>query len=306
MAMSRQEVVAIAEAVLKQLRASKVKECMSPEIVGQIVQNLQGAADTDSISRSNSVLSSSSTVSTPSGLSAVSTPSGLSAVSTPSGFSSAASVQTPQFYATESSVSRSSSGLSASSASSFTTPPSTRQFCASRNLNFAEVEDEVFAPKKRRKRNNDPENAAIVQAITRPVMEEIDTKLLAPYVSPLFKRFFKRQRINGRRVLRRKSEMDMVMFKDVIRPILRRLLERLRLPVKDQVAVYSKYYRVAIAIVKKRRANHVQSWRVHGKPKKPIYDVLLPPHHESQLVSELSELPGDGDDKMGEELRVCF
>ena len=168
-------------------------------------------------------------------------------------------------------------------------------------MNFAEVEDEVFAPKKRRKRNNDPENAAIVQAITRPVMEEIDTKLLAPYVSPLFKRFFKRQRINGRRVLRRKSEMDMVMFKDVIRPILRRLLGRLRLPVKDQVAVYSKYYRVAIAIVKKRRANHVQSWRVHGKPKKPIYDVLLPPHHESQLVSELSELPGDGDDKMGEE-----
>ena len=76
----------------------------------------------------------------------------------------------------------------------------------------------------------------------------------------------------------------MVMFKQVIRPILRRLLTRLELPVKDQVAVYSKYYRVAIQIVKKRRANHVQSWRLHGHAKKAVYDALMPPFHQSCLA----------------------
>ena len=115
-------------------------------------------------------------------------------------------------------------------------------------------------------------------------MEAIDTELLAKYDSPLFKRFYKRNRVNGKRVLREKYEMDMVMFKQVIRPILRRLLTRLELPVKDQVAVHNKYYRVAIQIVKKRRANHVQSWRLHGHPKEPVYDVLLPPFHQCCLA----------------------
>ena len=43
------------------------------------------------------------------------------------------------------------------------------------------------------------------------------------------------------------------------------------------------YYRVTIQIVKKRRANHVQSWRLHGHAKKAVYDALMPPFHQNCL-----------------------
>lgn len=58
-------------------------------------------------------------------------------------------------------------------------------------------------------------------------MVETDTKLLAQYDSPVFKRFYKRKRVDvvdGKSEIPEKYEMDMVMFKNVIRPILRQLL----------------------------------------------------------------------------------
>ena len=281
--MDQQQILAIAQAVAQQL--------------GPVVSRPVVAAGTPNINRSEPLMSR-----TDSGLSSSS---GFSSAGTPqssSGFSAATVVARqgpPNMTPEPASISRSSSGLSSLSvSSSMVTPPSsTRQSGVHRNLNFEEVEDEVFAPKKKRKKR-DPKTTAIVQSITRPIMEEIDTKLLAPFESPLFKRFYKTNRANGQRTLRRKYEMDMVMFKKLIRPILRRLLGRFLLPVADQVAVYSKYYRAAIQIVKKRRANHIQSWRVHGKPKKACYDVLLPPFHESCLASEASHAMEDYDESM--------
>ena len=102
-----------------------------------------------------------------------------------------------------------------------TPPNSIRKSGVVRNLNFSEAEDHVFALRKRRRRGGNPERTAIARAITRPIMEEIDMEeLLTKYDSPLFKRFYKRNRVNGKRVLREKYEMDMIMFKQVIRPIL--------------------------------------------------------------------------------------
>ena len=283
--MDRQQIIAITKAVVQQLgnnATNDVESVQSPfiaEIARQVVR--QSIAETPGITRSDSVVSRSS--------SGVSSSSGISTteVRTPQSDSSenlaAAVMSTPQG---KSNITRSdslSSTLSSASTTALATPPS-RKYVVSRNLNFAEAEENVFAPKKRRRRGLNPERTAIARAITRPIMEAIDTQLLAKYDSPLFKRFYKRNRVNGKRVLREKYEMDMVMFKQVIRPILRRLLTRLELPVRDQVSVYSKYYRVAIQIVKKRRANHVQSWRLHGHAKKPVYDTLLPPFHQSCLA----------------------
>jgi len=316
--MDQQQILAIAQAVVQRLAINNNSD-VTPSLVDNIARQVvrrpvvaaarqvvrqpvvaaaqQGTPNINGsevlMSRTNSGRSSSS---------------GFSSAGTPqssSGFSAAtilARQGPPSMTPDPASISRSSSGVSSVSVSSsmVTPPPSTRQSGVQRNLNFEEVEDEVFAPKQKRKKS-DPQTAAIVQTITRPIMEEMDTKLLAPFVSPLFKKFYKRKRVNGKRALRRKNEMDMVMFKKLIRPILRRLLGRLLLPVEDQVAVYSKYYRVAIQIVKKRRANHIQSWRVHGKPKKACYDVLLPPFHESCLASEASHAMEDRDESMGED-----
>ena len=329
--MDQQQILAIAQAVAQQLGANNnsdvtpssveniVRQAMSRPVVAaarqvvsrpvvaagtpvvaaarQVVSRPVVAAGTPNINRSEPLMSR-----TNSGLSSSS---GFSSAGTPqssSGFSAATVVARqgpPNMTPETASISRSSSGVSSLSvSSSMVTPPaSTRQSGFQRNLNFEEVEDEVFAPKKKRKKR-DPKMTAIVQSITRPIMEEIDTKMLAPLESPLFKRFYKSNRVNGQRTLRRKYEMDMVMFKKLIRPILRRLLGRFLLPVADQVAVYSKYYRAAIQIVKKRRANHIQSWRVHGKPKKACYDVLLPPFHESCLASEASHAMEDYDESM--------
>ena len=196
---------------------------------------------------------------------------------------------TPQ---TDPSLSRSSSSLSSLSrassdcSSASVTPASGRRKSCSRVLDFAAVEEKVFKPKKqRRKRRSDPEETKIVNTLTRPLMEALDKHYLAPQESPLFRKFFKSKRVNGKRVLRPKKEMDMKIFKRLIRPILRRLLARLCLPVEQQVPVYSKYYKMAIKLVKKRRANHVQSWRLEGGPANLCYDVLAPPYVEGCLAT---------------------
>ena len=277
---NHQEILAITEAVLHQLGKTNVTEDQrSPlieQIARQVVQRRVGEAA--GITRSDSVISrsSSSLCGEAAGITRSDSMNSRSSssFSTASGFSTATVMSTPQ---------SASQGISATAV--MRTPQGKgNSNMARRNLNFAE--EKVFGPKKRRKRMCDPEHKAIVRTVTRPIMEAIDTSLLAPQNSPLFKRFYKRQRVDGKRVLREKYEMDMCMFKDVIRPILRRLLTRLHLPVQDQVDVYSKYYRAAIQIVKKRRANHVQSWRLHGVPKKPVYDVLLPPYQETCLATQ--------------------
>ena len=284
--MDHQEISVITEAVLQELKKTNVpkdqqRSTLIEQIARQVVQRNVGEAA--GITRSDSMNSRSSSMISRSSSSLCGEVAGItrsdsmnsrssSSLSTASGFSTA-TVSTPQ-----------SASAGFSTAVMSTPQGKGNSKIARRNLNFAE--EKVFGPKKRRKRMCDPEHKAIVRTVTRPIMEAIDTTLLAPHYSPLFKRFYKRQRVDGKRVLREKYEMDMCMFKDVVRPILRRLLTRLHLPVQDQVDVYSKYYRAAIQIVKKRRANHVQSWRLHGIPKKPVYDVLLPPYQETRLASQ--------------------
>ena len=61
--------------------------------------------------------------------------------------------------------------------------------------------------------------------------------------------------------------MKMSVFKRHLRPVLISILGDL-----NNQQLVQRYYKAALSIVRKRRANHIQSWRVHKKHKELIYD----------------------------------
>ena len=241
--MDPQLIQAITQAVIQQLQQANVAPVTTPSLISkvtaQVVQQPTISQEPDELTPALQ--------------------SNLSRFS--SGASSASLSRSSSGVSSSASLSRSSSGVSVVSASSFK---------SARTLNFEEIEKTVR--KKRRRRRCDPEKNAIVDALTRPLMEEFDTTLLAPLDSPLFKRHLKKSRNpNGTRSLRKNKTMVMKMFRKLVRPVIRRVLGRLDTP--NAAQIYSKYYAVAIKIITKRRANHIQSWRIYGEPEKPVYDT---------------------------------
>jgi len=106
-----------------------------------------------------------------------------------------------------------------------------------------------------------------------------------PYLSnkhtDLFRRQFRRTpNPDGTRSLKKNPEIVMSKFKHLVRPVLRRLLGRLdrmqgpRGPV-DMNQLYRRYFFAALKMVKKRRANHIQSWRLQGRCCPQIYDMTV-------------------------------
>ena len=156
--------------------------------------------------------------------------------------------------------------------------------------------------KKRKGRRSNPEQNAIIDAITRPIMDKMDRKFLAPPESPLFQHEYKKStNPDGTRSLRKHKTMVMPLFKALVRPILRGILGRLDVP--NVPEMYAKYYRAAIKIVTKRRANHVQNWRLHGVAGKLVYgdsdnegESQPPDEGESQpQVEDESQPPAEGE-----------
>ena len=166
------------------------------------------------------------------------------------------------------SCSQSSTSSMASSASS-----SSSSMNASRTLNFKDFEAQAGKRKNRKRRN--PQQKVDAMKVTRPVMEEFDDVWLAPRKSPLlFKRRFKRRRNpDGTRALKKYPEIDMTVFKRIVRPILRDLLGDTDLTGQDTARLYRRYFDAALRVVKKRRANHVQSWRINGRPLPLVYSL---------------------------------
>ena len=91
---------------------------------------------------------------------------------------------------------------------------------------------------------------------------------------------------DGTRSLRKNKTMVMPLFRKLVRPIIRGILGRLETPNASQI--YSKYYREAIRIVTKRRANHVQSWRLYNRPDNLCYETVKPGqrHRQQQQVED--------------------
>ena len=160
---------------------------------------------------------------------------------------------------------------------------SVRSFSSTRQLDFSEnseEEDSASSSRKARKRRkrrtpSDPQQAAIIRIVTIPVLEKFDKKYCAPRRSPLFKRRFRKTRNpDGTRTLKKNPEIVMSLFKGLVKPVLRRLLSNLNLEtVANPHDLFRRYFKAALKVVKKRRANHVQSWRLNSCHKRLIYDA---------------------------------
>ena len=159
-----------------------------------------------------------------------------------------------------SSLSRSSSGLSSSSFSSSPSP----------SIQQVDDDEVVFVGKR-----NSPHLPADKNVVRWPVMNKIDAKFLAPPNSTLFKRFFKKKRNrDGTRSLKKKREMDEVFFQDLIRPVIRQLLGTAGL---NSANLSARYFHAAAVLARKRRNNHMNSWRENGNCCPLIYGGELPP-----------------------------
>lgn len=192
----------------------------------------------------------------------------------------------PSLSRSSSGLSRSSSGLSHSS-SAFSTPPS-NYIRRSRSpppppdkrnspyLDLVDGSDDDEDSQPGASAAYEDEQAADRRRVRKPILRKLDAKFLAPLKSPLFKRFYcKQASSDGSRKLKKHHDLDEKLFKHLVRPVLRRLLGLD--PMNGGVHMVQRLYRAAKAITKKRRANHVQSWRMNGTCKKLIYGGTLPP-----------------------------
>ena len=116
-------------------------------------------------------------------------------------------------------------------------------------------QDEQFAQDKDRVRNR--------------VLRDIDATHLAPRRSPLFRRMYKKvKNADGSRSLKKNADIVMSRFRRLMKNTLRPFLTGLG----QQNPLYAeRLFYAALAIVKKRRANHVQAWRKFGRSKRLIY-----------------------------------
>ena len=133
---------------------------------------------------------------------------------------------------------------------------------------------------RRRARAPAAEKAAVV-VVTRPVLGLVDARFLALHprvANELFKRRFKCQRNgDGTRSLKKHKDIVMPKFREITRNVIRRLCRR-DLPTlqhDDNTLTYARlrrrYFRAALKVVKKRRANHIQGWRLNNTHKPLIY-----------------------------------
>ena len=99
-------------------------------------------------------------------------------------------------------------------------------------------------------------------AVRYDVMKVVDWQGCAPYVSPLFEYKFKvNPDANGRRVRKKKPELNEEELKRLVRPTLRRLVAQSK---DKDPRLYERYYNATLFLVRKRRSNHIQNWRKKG------------------------------------------
>ena len=104
-----------------------------------------------------------------------------------------------------------------------------------------------------------PEDKIVVND---PILRVLDPLHLAPLHSDLFKRFrVKTPDANGFRRLKKNPDIVMSLFKRLTKSTLRRLLALAEN--HQQSNLRQRYFYAALAVTTKRRANHIQSWRLN-------------------------------------------
>ena len=162
------------------------------------------------------------------------------------------------------------------------------------SLHYAEDGQQQGFRKKRKRRRQDPIKRADAIVVTRPVMEKFDPLLSKKNSPTLFRRRFKRQpNPDGSRSLKKYPEIVMPTFKQLVRPVLRQILSSSRHSEADTASLYRRYFNAALRIVKKRRANHVQSWRLNNRPLPLVYTITAasqrPQHVEESQQPQHAE-----------------
>ena len=98
--------------------------------------------------------------------------------------------------------------------------------------------------------------------VTVPVLQELDASLLAPIPSIIYKTGALTKSGN----IKKYEEFDFDTFKDIIKETIRKLASQ-----SDGPNIYQRLFWASYDVVRKRRANHNQSWRLYGYPKDLVY-----------------------------------
>lgn len=101
-------------------------------------------------------------------------------------------------------------------------------------------------------------------AVTPTVLAELDWRYLAPQQSSIYPQG--RTKRNGH--ARKHLTLDFDEFKKLVKPIIRDLAGRC---VNGGKNVHQRFFWAAYDVARKRRANHVQHWRLHNQPRDLIY-----------------------------------
>ena len=140
--------------------------------------------------------------------------------------------------------------------------------------------DLCFQTCRRQRRRSDkttPKMKVAVKIVTKPVLRLLDDPYLSAKNSNLFKRKFKKGGKKNRKLRKKNAEIVGTLFKVLVVPTLKILFTREYTSAKNQEPGLSPFefrqrlFNAALKVVRKRRANHVQSWRLNNCPKPLIY-----------------------------------
>ena len=93
-----------------------------------------------------------------------------------------------------------------------------------------------------------------------PIMKLLDPLFLAPFKSPLFRRHAKQHEPSA---LKQNADLCFKEFKEKIKETIRLLCANSK---SKEPFLEQRYFWCAYDLVRKRRANQIQKWRLHGRP----------------------------------------
>ena len=157
------------------------------------------------------------------------------------------------------------------------------------------------ARRRRRRRQND-NLSRDKKAVNEATMALLDKQFLAPFKSSMFYRKLKKNTTN---VLKQREDIDLELFKRETRHLRARLCSRDLNALREQDPTLTsdtlsdRYEAAMLTLVRKRRANHLQSWRVHKTHLRLIYStdttVRLNPGRQPDVTPQAATQSVDDD-----------
>ena len=181
-------------------------------------------------------------------------------------------------FSASTNLSRSSSNSSACMNESTTCTESDSESTVSKSRKRKRMSRKKKRKRRRQQRRRRQDNLSKdKKAVNNELMAIIDKQFLAPFTSSMFYRKLKKSSSAGVQILKQNEDIDLSLFKSVTRHLRARLcsrdLNRLREqdPTLRPDTLNDRYEEAMLALARKRRANHMQSWRVYKTHCRLIY-----------------------------------